>query len=235
MLLNLAQGSNFALTVVFSRHIFYGTPASQQDVSEALRYIIDQYGSHPNFLRLDQKPVIFFTDVYRAPTTSGQTPHQAWGAIRSQVDPQRQSWWIAEGLDASYLALFDGLHVFKISHASSPHDYLKSPRWGQRVRNMAQQTGQPKLWVATISPGWDDLRSDCMADVRVPNQPHKLDRANGQTYEATFQAALESQPDWLMVGSFNEWVEGTYIEPSQQYGDSYLKITQDLIQRFQNR
>jgi hypothetical protein len=71
--------------------------------------------------------------------------------------------------------------------------------------------------------------------VRVPNQPHKLDRANGQTYEATFQGALASQPDWLIVGSFNEWVEGTYIEPSEQYGDSYLKITQSLVQRFQSR
>jgi hypothetical protein len=234
-LLNQAAGSDFVVTLVFSYHIFYGVSPTQQNVAEALRYIIEQYGQHPNFLRLDQRPVIFFTDVYRVPAGNGQSPQQAWTAIRAQVDPQHQGWWIAEGLDASYLELFDGLYVFKVSHATSPHDYVKSPRWGQRVRDMTQQTGQPKLWVATISPGWDDLRSGCITDVRVPSPPHKLGRANGQTYEAMFQAALESKPDWVIVGSFNEWIEGTYIEPSEQYGDKYIQMTRAFVEQFQNR
>jgi hypothetical protein len=103
------------------------------------------------------------------------------------------------------------------------------------VRAWAEETGQPKLWIGTISPGWDDLRSGCRPDVRVPNTPHRLGRANGDTYEATFQAALAGKPDWLIVSSFNEWVEGTYIEPSERYGDAYLNQTGEIVQRFQNR
>lgn len=234
-LLSLAEGSDFAATVVFSRHIFHGPPATEQDIEQALRYIIDQHSHHPNFLRLEQKPVIFFTDVYRTPTHNRQSPQQFWDGMRARLDPGRQNWWIAEGLDASYLSVFDGLFVFKISHAAYPHDYVKSPRWGRQVRAMAQQTGQPKLWLATISPGWDDRRSVCRADVRVANTPHQLDRAEGATYEATFQAALQSNPDWLIVSSFNEWVEGSYIEPSEQYGDRYLRLTQEFIDQFQAR
>ncbi len=231
-LLAQSQGSDFASTVVFSHHIWHGSP---HDIPGALRYIMDRHSVHPNFLRFDGKPVIFFTDVYRTPAGSGLTPQQYWATVRDQVDPQRQTWWIAEGLDPSYLNVFDGLYVFKISHAAYPHDYQKSPRWAGRVRAWEQQTGQPKLWIATISPGWDDLRSGCKPDVRVDNTSHRLDRADGAVYQATFAAALESNPDWLIVASFNEWVEGTYIEPSRQYGDKYMRLTEEFVRQFRDR
>jgi hypothetical protein len=231
-LLARSEGHDFFSTIVFSRHIRPGAPTpSYQTIGGALRYVINHHGSHPNFLRLDGKPVLLFTDVYRAPTT-GESPQQFWAVVRSQVDPQRQMWWIAEGLDASYLSVFDGLYVFKISHAAYPHDYVKSPRWGAQVREWEQRTGQPKLWLATISPGWDDTRAGCVPDVRVPNTPHRLDRADGVVYQATFEAALASNPDWLIVSSFNEWVEGSYIEPSVFYGDKYLQMTEGFVKQF---
>jgi hypothetical protein len=236
MLLNQALGTDFTATVVFSHHFWPGLIApTQRKIGDALSYIINQYGYHPNFLRLEGKPVIFFTDVYRTGEASSLPSPEFWASLRDWVDPQRETIWIAEGLDPAYLDSFDGLYVFKISHATARHDYERSPRWGQWVRDWAEKSGQAKLWIATISPGWDDLRSPCRADVRVRNTPHRLERANGATYAATFQAALASDPDWLIVGSFNEWVEGTYIEPSQQYGDQYLNLTRDFIQRFQNR
>jgi hypothetical protein len=235
-LLTQSEGLNFSSTVVYSRHFWHGTPRpSRQIMIQSLDYIIDQYGSHPNFLRVDGKPVIFFIDMYRVPARAGETPQQFWAAIRDQVDPDRRAWWIAEGLDASYLSVFDGLYVFKVSHAAYPHDYLKSPRWGAQVRQWAAQTGRSKFWLATISPGWDDLRSTCKQDVRVPNTPHRLDRADGTIYEATFKAALESQPDWLIVSSFNEWVEGSYIEPGLLYGNKYMEMTRAFGRDFRRR
>ncbi len=230
-LLTQSEGTDFASTVVFSHHIWHGRP---HDIPGALRYITTQHGPHPNFLRLDGKPVIFFTDVYRTPAP-GQTPQQYWASVRDQVDPQRQTVWIAEGLDASYLNVFDGLYVFKVSHAAYPHDYRKNAIWGNRVRQWEQKTGQSKLWIATISPGWDDLRSGCKPDVRIDNTSHRLDRDNGAIYEANFTAALEGNPNWLIVASFNEWVEGTYIEPSVQYGDQYMQMTKAFVRRFQGR
>jgi hypothetical protein len=231
-LLNQAYGTNFAATVVFSHHIWHGlSRPTSQNISEALTYLMTQYSQHPNFLRVDGQPVIFFTDIYRAPANA----LQFWASVRDQVDPARQTLWIAEGLDPAYLNVFDGLYVFKISHADYPHDYEKSSRWAGWVRASEAQTGQPKLWIATISPGWDDLRSDCKPDVRVDNRPHRLDRANGAIYQATFQAALASNPDWLILSSFNEWVEGSYIEPSEQYGDTYLQLTGDFVRQFQTQ
>ena len=236
VLLDQSADTDFASTIVFSHHIWHGLYApNHQKIADALRYVIDEHSQHPNFLRVENKPVIFFTDVYRTTAASSHAPQVFWANIREMVDPQRQTIWIAEGLDSSYLETFDGMYVFKVNHANAPHDYEKSSQWAQQVRAWEAHTDQAKLWVATISPGWDDLRSGCKPDVRVPNPRHRLERANGTLYEANFQAALNSNPDWLIVGSFNEWVEGTYIEPSEQYGDTYLRLTDQFIQQFQNR
>lgn len=230
-LLAQSQGAGFRSTVVFARHIA-GDGAGQQAVIAALRHIMDRYSGHGSFLRLAGKPVIFFTDMYRVPVAGGQTPQQAWAAIREQVDPGYTTWWIAEGLDPSYLAVFDGLYVLKITHADYPDDYLKASRWAGQVRAWEQSTGRQKLWVGTISPGWDDLRSGCRPDVRVPSKPHKRSRDNGAFYRAAFEAALGSAPDMLHVYSFNEWIEGTYIEPGQIYGDAYMRLTREFAQQY---
>ncbi|NOX60538.1 MAG: hypothetical protein GXP42_01095 [Chloroflexi bacterium] len=225
-----SAGSNFRSTVIFLRHIWPG--ASQANTIEALRYLMQQYAGHPNFLKIQGRPVIFITDVYRVPVVGGQTPQQAWAAIRQQVDPNHTAWWIAEGLDPSFLAVFDGLWVYKVTHAAYPNDYVKARRWAARVRSWAQKTGRPKLWVGTVMPGWDDRRAGCRPDIRVPSAPFARARDNGAFYRATFDAALKSNPDLLWVNSFNEWVEGSYIEPSQMYGDLYLNLTRELAARF---
>lgn len=232
-LLAQSQGTGFRSTVVFLRHIWPGSPAATQGtVGDAITHLIATYGGHPNYLTVDGRPVIVFADVYRVPREGGQTPQQAWGAIRARVDPERRSVWIAEGLDASYLDVFDGLYVYKITHAAYPDDYVKASRWAGNVRRMEAQLGQPRLWMATISPGWDDLRSGCQPDVRVPSAPHKRHRDDGAYYRATLDAALASEPDWIWINSFNEWIEGTYIEPGRLYGDRYLQITRELATRF---
>jgi hypothetical protein len=232
-LLAQSQGTSFRSTVVFSRHIWAGAPSpTQGNVAQALRYVLDRYANHANFLRIGGKPVIFFTDMPRIPTAPGQTPQQAWAAVRAAADPGGQSIWIAEGLDASYLAVFDGIYVLKITHAAYPDDYVKATRWASQVRAWEQQTGKPKLWLGTVTPGWDDLRSGCRPDIRVPSAPHQRARDNGDFYRATFDAALQSGADILYVYSFNEWVEGTYIEPGRLYGDLYMRLTRELAQRF---
>ena len=235
-LLAQSEGRPFHSTVVFSRHIWHGSPApAQENLIQALNWIMERYSGHPNFLRVLGRPVLFFTNPGRVPLGGAGTPQEAWAEIRRRVDPARQTWWIVEGLEASYLETFDGLYVFKVTHAAYPNDYVKASRWAARVREWETTLGQPRLWAATLSPGWDDLRAGCRPDVRSPSQPHRRNREEGAFYRATFEAALASDPDWLLITSFNEWVEGTYIEPSQRYGDLYLRLTAEFAARFHGK
>ncbi len=230
-LLNVARDRGFQVTISFQMHQLPNQ--TQESILAALRYIATNYAGHPGFLRYQGRPVLVFSDMPRVPTAEGQTPQDAWQALRQQVDPQGSWIWIAEGLDPSYLRVFDGIYVLKIDHRDFPNDYVKLPRWGQAVRSWAATLGQPKLWVATIQPGWDDTRSaDAPGGVRVPSPPFARDREGGAYYARTFDYAMQSRPDWLMLHSFNEWVEGSQIEPSVSYGDLYLNLTRDFARRF---
>ena len=48
-----------------------------------------------------------------------------------------------------------------------------------------------------------------------------------------FMKEMASNPDWLIVSSFNEWIEGSYIEPSVFYSDKYLQMTREFVWQFQ--
>ncbi|MBI4302459.1 MAG: glycoside hydrolase family 99-like domain-containing protein [Chloroflexi bacterium] len=230
-LLTISQGTNFQSAPSFQTNSLPNQ--TQESIAQTLAHIVNSYGQHPNYLHHQGKPVIFFTNMPRVPVLPNQTPQQAWQAIREKVDPQRSQIWIAEGLDTSYLAVFDGLYVIKIAHRDYPDDYLKLPRWGSQVRNYAASLNTPKLWVATIMPGWDDLHTaDGPNDLRIPSAPSARNRENGQYYVKTFTAALESTPDWLLISSFNEWVEGTQIEPSVTYENQYLQLTAEFASKF---
>ncbi|MEM7344855.1 MAG: SH3 domain-containing protein, partial [Chloroflexota bacterium] len=143
-----------------------------------------------------------------------------WQTIRNQVDPNRTSYWIAEGVDIAYQAVFDGHHLYSIAWAASPAGQLA--KWGDRVRNYESANQVDRLWVATAMPGYNDTllpRADAFA---VP-------RRNGDYYRETWQGAVASQPDMIIITSFNEWPEGTHIEPSASYGNLYLDVTRELV------
>jgi len=225
----------FNSTVTFLYHILPG--ANQQGVIDALRQIIENYGGHPRFFRADGKPVIMFSDMYRVPDMSGaqsSSPVALWAEIRQTVDPDHNTWWIAEGLEPEYLSVFDGLYIYKIDHACCPNSYASASRWAGWVRNWEQKTGQTKLWVGTVMPGWNDLNSvqDHCADLRVSSEPFARDRADGAYYARTWEAVLPTQPDFVVLHSFNEWVEGSYVEPSAGFGDLYIQLTAQWVAHF---
>ena len=62
------------------------------------------------------------------------------------------------------------------------------------------------LCAPSVGPGYDAFRAT--GDTRV--KP----RRNGATYDAMWHAALAAQADQVTITSYNEWNEGTQIEPA---------------------
>ncbi len=210
VLLEQAAAANFKIAVDFElTSPFF---KSKDDVIRNLRYLINTHARRSAYLQVDGKPVIFFwrQQMYSV---------DEWKAIRDAVDPNRQTIWIDEGLDVSYLRVFDGHHLYMVAWAPNPQAELN--KWPPRIR----QFGADKIWVATVNPG---------ADNRKTTQPEKVvrDRQNGDYFRETWRAAFSSYPDWIMITSFNEWAEGTMIEPSVTYGNLYLDITREYAAKF---
>ena len=221
----LAHGGSFKAAATFLNHSFTG--AARGTIAANLSYIINTYGGHGNYLKFDGRPVIFFAGMPRVDQSGGLTPEAAWAEIRAVADPNRKSIWIAEGLEPSYLDVFDGLYVYKIDHNCCPYAYQSAERWEGWVRQAEQDSGLQKYWAATIQPGWNDVLStsaNCV-DNRVGVETFSRDREAGVYYERTFNSAMATRADILIVNSFNEWVEGSYIEPSGNFGDFYLDLT----------
>ena len=216
VLLDVAAAKGFHAAVDFeTASPFF---PDRESVIDALRHLLTVHAQHPGYLRFEGKPVIFFWRQQRYSVAD-------WVEIRAQLDPGRNTLWIAEGVDISYQAVFDGHHLYSIAWSPDVEHTLTD--WGSRVRRYESQNGADRLWVATTMPGYDDTRTD-RADAFA------VGRRSGDYYRETWAAALASQPDWVIITSFNEWVEGTMIEPSQGYGSLYLDLTHELATGFKS-
>jgi hypothetical protein len=56
-----------------------------------------------------------------------------------------------------------------------------------------------------------------------------VDRREGATMHEEYAAAVASSPDVLGLISWNEFSENTHVEPSEQFGDRYLQLLQQLL------
>jgi len=204
-LLDLGHSKGFSATIHFETPHFWGV----DDVIAQLRAFYDTRAGHPAIVKYQGKPVIFFWRV-------GTFDNGTWSFIRSQVDPGRNSVWLADGDDFGILAgeAWDGISPYAIAWSGNPAGQL--PRWA----NIARSIAPDKLWNPVVSPGCNDSAA------RAPTCLQ--DRAGGAYYQATWDGALASDPSWaIVVSTFNEWMESTQIEPSVQWGDQYLQMTRD--------
>ena len=67
-------------------------------------------------------------------------------------------------------------------------------------------------------------------DARLIGGDTVVERNNGDTLRRQFQTATTSGPDALGIISWNEYSENSYIEPSRNYGTTYLDILTELLQ-----
>jgi hypothetical protein len=214
----------------FKIAVFLDITASQnwgsaEQVRENLRYAINSFASHPNYLRYGGRPVIGFWALGSVATFPGMSAYDTWKQMRQELDPGGWTFWLGEGIDFAYLDIFDGIYFFDITWAAEPSSALASYSRKLNTYNSGHGTGKP--FIATVMAGYDDTR--------MPNrQTHYRDRANGDYYRKSWQAAIQYQASMAIITSWNEWYEGSQIEPSQGYGSQYLDLSREWIPQFKS-
>lgn len=215
-MLDEAAARGFKIGVLFeTTSPFFGGVG---DVTAALQHLQATHVNHPAFLRADGRPVVFFW----RPTLYGV---DTWRNIRAQADPGYSNIWISEGVDTSYLAVFDGHHLY--SNTWNPPADLNgtNQKFASRVAAARDAYGASKIWVATVMPGYNDVK------VRGG---FARDREGGNYFAQSWSAAIASNPSWIVINSFNEWPEGSYIEPSVAFGDLFLGLSATYSQQFKS-
>ncbi len=218
ILLEIAEQKKFNVTIYFET-LHHGTPISDDEIFNWLAYVISTYRDHPSFMKVDGKPLVVIWAAHKVPL---DTWKQVFAKLRHR------------GLDAAYLAtgynkdnleVFDGLHQYGVF--TIPNLAATDRRIGRTTRYYSLLTDPPvpKIWAATAQPGYDERL--------MPKRKGQFkDRDDGAYYQATFDAAIQSDPDWIFITTWNEWWEHTYIEPSELYGEEYLRITREFAEKW---
>ncbi|MDQ3929711.1 MAG: glycoside hydrolase family 99-like domain-containing protein [Chloroflexota bacterium] len=218
-LLDIAAANDFKATIYFETQII-GRASVQANLQAAL----GKYASHPAFLRWDGKPVIFFW----SPQSYGNA--SAWRTLRKQVDPNNAHIWSVDTTDKTYLDAFDTIHFFSAGKWNANTNVAQvHAQWRGIVDQYNKANGTKRIWTAGVTPGWDESR------MQPPRSPAKVfPRRDGALYEEAWKGATASNPEWITITSYNEWFEGTQIEPSATYGNRYLDLTRQFAGAWKN-
>jgi hypothetical protein len=240
-LLNAAKEENFE-AMVYLEIVTYDQKTWEPTVFDAniiynsIKGIIENYGKYPAYSKINNRPIIPIYNSY-------QISNFDWQNIFSRLKN--------EGYEAVYLAeyddsrdinetlnIFDGIHFYGYPGISTGSDYVKE-NISPKVQSVGKMTryysllnnGSDKIWAPSVTPGFDDRK--------IPGRfgaIHNIyvDRENGNYYRTMFEMAIKSDPDWIMIDTWNEWPEHTYIEPSVKYGEQYLNLTKEYVDEWEN-
>ncbi|HEX5265299.1 MAG TPA: hypothetical protein VFW24_00865 [Acidimicrobiales bacterium] len=162
---------------------------SADSVAQDIAYLEASYGASDFWVYRAQD----FTASDWAPALAGVTGARVWA----------ESFW--DVLERGGVQQFVAAAGFSGVYTYDPFD-VTGPA-------MAQICGSARelhlLCSPSVAPGFTAVRATGQGAVRP--------RANGATYDSTWQGALDSDADVVSITSYNEWHEGSQIEPAVDF------------------
>jgi hypothetical protein len=222
-LLDIAQEKNFKVSIYFETLAGPdGTPLDEPHIRDWLAYAIQRYCDHPAFMKVDGKPLIVLW-------ASAAVPLETWERVFASLrDDGLDAVYLSMGYNPGDLDVFDGLHDYGVfTHPDLEQTVLSTAR-AVRYYSLLSDRSAAKIWAATVQPGYDDT-------LQPTREGLVQERLDGGYYRFTWNAAIQSDPDWIFITTWNEWWEHTHIEPGELYGDQYLLITREYAEAWKNK
>jgi hypothetical protein len=232
----LDSAARHGLHVAF--HIEPYAERNAASVKSDIAYIYRHYGQHPGFFRVDRSgdPSAGGRGVFYI-YESLATPTADW---RVMLDGIRRT-----GIDAVALSQTSDMSHVALAHFNGLYTYDQLRVDTSIFRPVAGALAQRgALFAPSVGPGYDDTRA-------MPGSARVKSRDNGAEYARMWQRAIASGAPWITITSFNEWHEGTQIEPAVEspsgapcsyegaYGltgkaaeYAYLDYTRAMVERF---
>ncbi len=195
-----------------------------EGIIEGIEYL-SKFFERENFLKWMERPVIF---VYQRAIFPGfSSPMVSWKEIANSFENVIFVGDVATYFFSSLLVKpfikdgFSGIHIYNplfdlLFGGDIGNSYLRFATIG-KINEIVS--------ALTVIPGYDDRNIG-------RENPLFIDRKEGELYRELWEKAIFAEPDWVLITSFNEWHEGTEIEESYEFGDTYLQITEEFSGRF---
>ncbi len=201
---------------------------------EHMDYLADTYFGNSKYYCIDHRPVVVF---YLVREWRNYAPYLATLKVNMAAKGftlymvADVVWWTDAGAVAwgwpDVAAHFDAITGYNLYDSDQPavmatfFDSVEG-KWTE-YRNYADGLGL--RFIPGFMPGYDDRA------LRGGGRPI-LGRDGGsffRRYWALSQAFLDADLPLAFVSSFNEWHEGTEMEPSAEYGVLYLALAKELV------
>lgn len=228
-MLKLAENLDFGLAIEYDAYRFYlgstgpGTAVipnradAIRQIHDDLRYVIQQFAASRVYLKFNGRPVIF---VFGSEVL---TPSEWAGIIESLQAEGHQAYFIRNYANFRYYPAFNsffpwiGAHDIVLNHAD-PIAWLNQA--AEELRAFSESHGIE--WGLNVWPGFD---STPVADWCYGLGKIQIDRQGSLLYNKTWNAAIRNSPQWIEISTFNDWNEGTTVEPTIEYHYQYLYAT----------
>jgi Glycosyl hydrolase family 99 len=204
-LIHEANEENFKLAIIYQGLDFQRNPLPVEQVDADLSYFIEHYSEDQAFYLYD-RPLVIWSGTWKysreqvESVAIGKREHILILASERNVD--------------GYLRLADLVDGNAYYWSSVNPDTF--PGYREKLTAMSEAIhANDGLWIAPAAPGFD---------ARLVGGTTIVDRKNGETLQVQFNAAMQSSPDAIGLISWNEFSENSHIEPSENYGDRYLKV-----------
>ena len=221
-LLDGARTAGLAVTIYYETVPGPQTPGSA--AADLLR-LLEAYAEHPAWLRVEGRPVVF---IYGRAV--GQLRLDGWLRTITLVHQKHPKpvVFVGDRISQPAARLFDGIHTYNTAGSLRDKNVAEVRAWCREQFPHWVTTARARRRISTVTviPGYDDTK------IRKPGLV--VPRWEGRSYRAQWEEAIAAAPDWVLVTSWNEWHEGSEIEPSREYGHRYLEVTAQMSARFKS-
>jgi hypothetical protein len=205
----IASAKRFKLALIYEGLDFNRKPLPVDRIHRDLTEAAERYTRGRPFAVFD-RPLVIWSGTWRYSATD----------IARVVRPLRDRLLIlASERNPEGVRRLSGL-VDGDAYYWSSVDPRRTPGYRQKLAAMEKAAhAQGGVWIAPAAPGYDARK---LGGRRV------VERRDGATLGEELDAAMMSSPDAIGLISWNEFSEGSYVEPSLRYGRRYLDVLKSL-------
>ncbi|MCC6579784.1 MAG: hypothetical protein IT440_05035 [Phycisphaeraceae bacterium] len=228
MILDVARETGTKIAICYEEKINwpgYRNPESREDIvknaTADLQYILDRYAGHAAYLRRNGQPFICQFNYWGAGELGPNNilPDE-WTEIFARLS--QPVVYARQNFDEMYHPRIAGAYV-----------WWTDDDWPRRFAQLAHDLiPQQKLVFAMtmICPGFDDAGVWGWG-----NGPRKSKEYGMPVLQRTCAEALIGSPELIQIVTWNDFNEGTAVEPSLEYGYQWLDAIEQWLGKTQGR
>ena len=177
-----------------------------------MRYLQDTWFGDDAYLKVNGQPLLFtFGPQYYK---SGKE----WKEIFSAIDPQPLFITLDNPTPGAAVAAYPWPPMWASQGGVLSHDGLLT-----YLTDFYDKAEHWKYRVGGAFPGFHDIYKEA----NVGSSYGYLDALDGKTFRFTLQKALDANPDMIQLITWNDYGEGTILEPTTQFEYRYLEMVQE--------